>query len=130
MSGLTVALSGSRDWQDAAAARAAVSCLPVGTRLLVGDNPSGLDAIVRSWKGEMIRMESRWEILEFTADWDRYGLKAGPIRNRQMLEYRPAFVLAFHRSLQGGSKGTRDMVAQARERDIPVILFERELSPG
>ncbi len=124
---LTIAMSGGRDWQDEQAPRMAVSELPPGTRILVGDNPKGLDAIVRSWKTEVKQDGTLWwDIAEFKAEWSLYGLPAGPIRNGWILDHNPAFVLAFHRSLYSGSKGTLDMVRQARARGIPVILFERE----
>lgn len=44
------------------------------------------------------------------AEWDQYGLGAGPIRNRRMLiEGKPDCVVAFP-----GRNGTRDMVEQTK----------------
>lgn len=58
------------------------------------------------------------------------GPKAGPIRNNQMLlEGRPEVVLAFHDDIEGKSKGTKDMVIQARRRGVPVFIYgHRDLS--
>ncbi|MEQ9327289.1 MAG: DUF2493 domain-containing protein [Rhodospirillales bacterium] len=54
----------------------------------------------------------------FEADWKRYRSAAGPIRNRQMLEEgRPDLVMAFP-----GGKGTANMVEQAREAGVEVLL--------
>lgn len=54
----------------------------------------------------------------FKADWDRYGRRAGILRNCEMLDFGPPdLVLAF----PGGS-GTRHAVDEAKRRNIPVIL--------
>ena len=59
-------------------------------------------------------------VLAFSADWRRYGRAAGPIRNLQMLEEgKPDLVIAFHADLDH-SKGTKDMVEQARKAGIKV----------
>jgi hypothetical protein len=53
----------------------------------------------------------------FTAEWDRFGKAAGPIRNRRMLEEgNPDLVVAFP-----GGTGTADMVSRARAANIKVI---------
>lgn len=51
----------------------------------------------------------------YPADWERYGKRAGPIRNRKMLDQGPDLVVAF-----GGDKGTADCVREARRRGIAV----------
>lgn len=64
------------------------------------------------------------KVLPFPADWTQYGRAAGPIRNRQMLrEGRPDEVIAFHANI-ASSKGTADMVAQARKADIPTTVYK------
>lgn len=60
-------------------------------------------------------------VLPFSADWDKYGRAAGPIRNRQMLDQKPDLVLAFHDNLKD-SKGTKDCCVEARKRKIPVFV--------
>ncbi len=62
-------------------------------------------------------------VTKFPAEWDKYGGRAGPIRNRQMLnEFRPTMVLAFHDNI-AFSKGTKDMVTAARKAGIPTFVF-------
>jgi len=51
----------------------------------------------------------------YPADWDKHGKAAGPIRNQEMLDQHPDFVLAFP-----GGNGTADMVARARRAGVPV----------
>lgn len=60
-------------------------------------------------------------VLEFPAEWEKYGRAAGPIRNRQMLDQLPDFVVAFHDDLSK-SRGTADTVKEARKRGIEVMV--------
>lgn len=60
--------------------------------------------------------------LPFPADWRAHGKSAGPIRNQQMLDIgKPDLVVAFP-----GGAGTRDMIARAKLRGVPV----REFAPS
>lgn len=62
--------------------------------------------------------------VEFPANWKKFGKSAGIIRNTQMLnEGKPDFVLAFHSDLQS-SKGTLNMIKQARKAGIPFKVIE------
>lgn len=65
-------------------------------------------------------------VLKFPADWDRYGRAAGPIRNTQMLnEGNPDLVIAFHNDVTQ-SKGTKNMIEQAKTRYITVKLYSEK----
>ena len=61
----------------------------------------------------------------YRPDWS-LGRAAGPIRNREMLEKgRPDVVVAFP-----GGRGTADMVRQARDADVEVVIARHpELAP-
>jgi len=59
----------------------------------------------------------------FKADWATHGKGAGPIRNQQMIEEKPDYVLAF-KPKSGITKGTQDMVDRAIKAGIPVALVE------
>jgi len=61
------------------------------------------------------------------AKWSEYGRRAGPVRNRQMLDLHPDLdmVVAFP-----GGKGTADMVKAADERKILVWDLRVENSPA
>lgn len=55
--------------------------------------------------------------LEFRADWDKYGKRAGFIRNQQMLdEAKPTLTIAFP-----GGTGTADMIRRSKAAGIPVL---------
>jgi hypothetical protein len=65
-------------------------------------------------------------VLKFPANWEQYGRAAGPIRNTQMLkEGKPDLVVAFHNDIKN-SKGTLDMVNQARKQNITVMVFTEQ----
>lgn len=49
-------------------------------------------------------------------DWQTLGKKAGPLRNRRMLEVAEALLAVW----DGRSPGTKDMIGAAREKGIPV----------
>jgi hypothetical protein len=56
------------------------------------------------------------------ADWDRYGLAAGPKRNQRMLdEYSPEFGVAFP-----GGRGTADMIRRLRAASVPLLIVEND----
>jgi len=57
-----------------------------------------------------------WEHLPFLADWNKYGKRAGYLRNKQMLvEGKPDLVIAFP-----GNAGTADMIRQAKDAGVEV----------
>lgn len=71
----------------------------------------GADKLAQSWA------ESRGvSFARFPANWKRYGIYAGPLRNKKMLEEgAPDLVIAFP-----GGKGTADMMRQARAAGVTV----------
>lgn len=53
----------------------------------------------------------------------KIGKRAGPIRNKQMLEDNAVdLVLAFHDDIEN-SKGTKNMINQAKTKNISIILI-------
>jgi hypothetical protein len=78
--------------------------------VIIQGGARGADAYAKAWA------ESREIACEtYPADWDKHGKAAGPIRNQEMLDQHPDFVLAFP-----GGNGTADMVARARRAGVPV----------
>lgn len=50
----------------------------------------------------------------FKADWDTYGRAAGPIRNKQMIDYADAIIVFW----DGKSRGTKNDIDLAKEKGI------------
>lgn len=90
--------------------------------LLVGDC-QGLDTIALDiWRTTRHRNRMRYQ--RFDADWGKYGLRAGPLRNRVMIRHAqdqdgPKQVLAFFQT-GAENKGTADCANKARRSGLPV----------
>lgn len=108
---------GSRHWTDAALIYDVLDakCPDV----VIHGDARGADTIAGRWA-----RERRAEEIRFPADWKTHPKGAGPIRNRRMLrEGKPDIVYAFSDDL-AASKGTANMVAQARRAGVPVTLYD------
>lgn len=114
MKSITVAVSGWRDFCDDAAVFRWLDRFHAVTpfvRLLHGA-ARGADNIADAWaKARGVPFQ------RFHADWNKHKLRAGPIRNRQILDVgRPDLVIAFP-----GNRGTADMLAACQERHVPSV---------
>lgn len=78
---------------------------------IVSGAGSGADAL-----GERYAKEKGFRIKRFPAEWDKYGRRAGPMRNRLMAEYADA-LLAYW---DGESRGTANMIKEAQARGLKV----------
>ena len=87
--------------------------------IIIHGNCKGADKIA----GNVAR-KLGMSVIEFPAQWSKYGKAAGPIRNKQMLEDGcPTLVLAFHKNINT-SKGTKNMITQSTNNGLFVILYE------
>lgn len=108
-----VIVTGARDWTDMDAVWDALDELKPG--LVVQGLATGVDENAVRWA-----IARKVPVASFPADWERFGRKAGPIRNRQMLDaYPDATVLAFPGPK---SRGTWDCVRAAKDRGMGVIV--------
>ena len=78
---------------------------------IVSGGARGADAL-----GERYAREKGYALRVFPAEWAQYGRKAGILRNRAMAEYADA-LLAYW---DGESKGTKNMIEEAKERGLKV----------
>lgn len=85
------------------------------TELISGRCPTGADKIAEDWWAIMAGPDIN---LQFPARWSVLGLRAGHVRNEQMIAMMPDIVLAF---MVGQTSGTQDAINLAREAGIPVI---------
>lgn len=121
---MRVLITGDRHWTNKEIIRAHIP--DETTHIIEGEAP-GADTLA----GELADEIEGIEKVPFPAPWEEYRLlypypmclKAGTDRNTQMLaEGKPDLVLAFHDDLEN-SKGTKNMVMQAKAAGIPVILY-------
>lgn len=93
-------------------------CEPFSKLLIIHGDCKGADSLAKNFA-----KLNNHEILTFPANWNKYGLNAGPIRNQQMLDVgKPQLVIAFHTNIDS-SKGTKHMMNIARNMNIPTILI-------
>jgi hypothetical protein len=112
-----VLICGSRDWPDIKAIHDRVRDLIAerGPFEIVHGGARGADSmagLVAEW--------CRLPCARYPADWERYGKRAGIIRNLQMLDTNPDLVLAFR---VNGSRGTTHMIEAAKKAGVPVEVI-------
>lgn len=115
----TIICTGGRDYANrpavASELRGALIGYPGDLRVIVGDCPTGADALVREWCADAVGVELR----VFRADWKTHGMSAGPMRNAEMvtaaLELSVDCAFAFP-----GGKGTADCVQRCEAAGIRV----------
>lgn len=60
------------------------------------------------------------------ADWNQYGRAAGPIRNREMAAAAHALIAFW----DGQSRGTKNMIDEARAACLPVRVYRYQKNGG
>ena len=80
------------------------------TKVLSG-GARGIDTYGEAWA-----ILNKIFVERYTADWNKYGKAAGPIRNRKMAENADALIV-----FPGGS-GTRSMISEARKRNLTIFF--------
>lgn len=83
-----------------------------GIKHLFHGNARGADKLAGMW-GERT---SGVNVHAVPAEWSKYGRRAGPIRNQNMLGQGIDLVIAFP-----GGAGTRDMVKRAEKAGVEVV---------
>lgn len=112
---MRIVVCGDRNWTDKSVIKRFIEAY--GATVVIHGGCRGADQLA----GEVAR-ELKLTVLEMPAEWSKYGLAAGPIRNQKMLDLNPDAVLAFHSDIQN-SKGTKDMVTRAKDAGVPVRII-------
>lgn len=117
-------VTGSRDWADVRTIEDTLNswlaASPEPLVLVHGACPTGADAIADRWS-----RRNGVTVRAYRADWGRYGKRAGPLRNEQMLRAEPnlRIVCAFSR---GNSRGTEHTLGLCRNRPGVILDVHRE----
>lgn len=111
-----VVIAGGRDFKDYEKLKSVCDkVLPDGPYEIVsGCEKNGADGL-----GERYAEEKGWPVKKFHPDWDKFGLKAGPIRNAQMADYGHAAIIFW----DGKSRGSKSMIKEMKERNKPVRVI-------
>jgi hypothetical protein len=124
---MRVLVTGARDWDDPDIVGTVLSGAALHTAdlaemfVVIEGGAKGADECARNWAPDHPSVSHITE----RAEWEAFGKRAGPIRNRKMVdEHEPDVVFAFHNDLES-SKGTKDCVTYARSKGIPVYLVSK-----
>ena len=109
---MKVLITGSRNWSDKEAVEIAIA--RAKPDIIIEGGARGADAIAKEYAHKTFR-----KVIEVKSEWDKYGKKAGGIRNSTMIAMKPDLVLAFSMNLSK-DKGTRDTVNKAIKKGIKV----------
>jgi len=119
-----IIVTGSRNWSEhvdprklvAALERSETTAIEEGRALVirVGDCPTGIDHRAREWA-----REKHVTVVEYRADWQKYGHSAGPRRNAEMVADGAELALA---SWDGRSRGTLDTIRRCVQAGIEVRI--------
>lgn len=113
--GDVVAIVGSRDFPDLDAVRRYVCALPPGT-VVVSGGARGVDRVAED------EARSRGLVVQvYPADWQKYGRRAGAVRNKLIVD-RCTRVVAFW---DGASPGTQITIRMAKAAGKPVEIVWR-----
>lgn len=120
---MRVLISGDRNYKRMDLIERELKKFPSGTIIIHGA-ARGADTLA-GFVAERIGLKVINDGKGFPADWKRYGMGAGPIRNQQMLdEGKPDLILAFHDDIKD-SKGTKNMINKGVKAGKKVILIEK-----
>ncbi len=115
---MRILVCGSRSWTNLTLIHTYLQ--NVGATLIIYGNARGADKLAGQ-----IASQLNIPVEVYLPDWDRYGKRAGFIRNREMLEKgKPDLVLAFW---DGESNGTRNMIELGEGAKVPTLVVMDEL---
>ena len=109
---MRILVCGGRDYNDDTMFRKVLTKYFHRDMVIIQGDARGADYLAKMYaKNFGVACES------YPADWDKYGKRAGYIRNVQMLnEGKPDLVIAFP-----GGKGTEMMINLAEAADVEVV---------
>ena len=81
--------------------------------IIISGGAKGADAL-----GELYAQENGFRIERYIAQWEKYGKRAGPIRNEEMAK-NADYVICFW---DGKSRGTKSMIECAKNQGKPCKI--------
>jgi hypothetical protein len=111
-----IIVAGSRNFNDYNLLKENLDFLIQGRKEteIVSGTAKGADLL-----GERYAREEGFFIKRFPADWNKYGKKAGYIRNEEMAKYADACVCFW----DGSSRGTESMINLAKKHNLRTIVI-------
>lgn len=118
---MNVLVCGSRDFEDAQLIWDVLRGIQNHEHFtIISGMANGADSHAVAWAKANHR-----DLLPFPADWRTFGKAAGSIRNTKMLvNGKPDLVLAFVNKPLAESRGTANMVQQAKRARVKTIVIQ------
>jgi hypothetical protein len=125
MSELRLIIAGSRDWNNYNILRDITNEIltdiyfksPFTSVQVISGTARGADLL-----GEQYAKEYNFDIKRFPADWEKYGKKAGFLRNIEMAKNADACIVFW----DGKSKGSRHMIDIAEENNLSLYIVKEK----
>jgi len=111
MNNITILVCGGRDYHDRNLLFKVLDKLKPTT--IIHGAARGADTLANDWA-----ISRKVNVIEYPANWNKYGKSAGPVRNRQMLNTNPDIIVAFP-----GGRGTAHMIKIAQKQGIETIII-------
>jgi len=111
-----IIVAGSRNFNDYDLLKEKLDFLIKGRKEteIVSGTAKGADFL-----GEKYAKERSLVVKRFPADWDKYGKRAGYVRNEEMAKYADACVCFW----DGSSRGTEHMINLAKKHNLRTIVI-------
>lgn len=106
-------IAGSRTYDDYDLLKQVIKESGFDITVVISGTAGGVDRM-----GEQYAKDNNLPLERFPADWNKYGKRAGYLRNRQMAEHADALI-AIH---QDNSKGTANMIEEANKLKLKVYV--------
>ena len=123
---MRVLITGSRTWDDYSIIFEALKEYGSNHVLVSGNCPMGADFLC-----EKAAEELGWDVELFPANWEKYGKRAGFLRNSEMVETSPDICLGFVHNKSKGAAMTVRLAKQAgvltKEYSLTGFGFEKDL---
>lgn len=116
---MRVLVCGGRNFTDSDFVNFVLDCIHAkkSITLIIHGCATGADTFAEQWTHQIDGCTA----YGVPADWKKHGQRAGPVRNRLMLELgKPQLVVAFE-----GGAGTRDMTSAATAAGVRVVFAEK-----
>lgn len=117
---MKVLICGGRDYTDNNFVNFVLDCIHAkkSITMVIHGCANGADTFAQAWAEARVGHVTAFGV---PADWKKHGTRAGPVRNRLMLELgKPDLVIAFE-----GGAGTRDMTSAAVAAGVRVLFAEK-----
>lgn len=115
---MRIIIAGSRTVSETDVRRALQRCAWAGfASAVVSGTARGADQYGENWAEE-----NQIEIHRFPAEWEKYGKRAGPVRNKVMSENAEGLIAVW----DGESRGTHSMIDLATKRGLRIAVLRTD----